>query len=226
MTARQHLIVALDLPDHEQLLTLAAKLRDEVAMVKIGLEAFVAHGPDLVHRLVDQGLEVFLDLKLHDIPRTAAAAARMASRMGVGLLTVHAGGGAAMVAAVREATSPRTRVIAVTVLTSLDDPALQSLGYRCGVTETATTLGGLALAAGADGLVCSAHELATLAPLPGLRVVPGVRPVGSDAGDQVRVATPREAVDAGADYIVVGRPILLAPDPIAAVRGIDATLIP
>lgn len=221
---RDHLIVALDLPERERIVELATQLREYVAMVKVGLEAYVAHGPDLVRALIDRGLEVFLDLKLHDIPRTAAAAARQASRLGVRLLTIHAAGGAEMIRAVREDAHAKTQVIAVTMLTSLDDSVVSQLGFRGSVAATARDLGALAMSSGADGLVCSTHELAALRGFGGVRVVPGVRPVGAEAGDQKRVATPQEAVSAGATWIVVGRPILFAPEPVAMAREIGESL--
>jgi orotidine-5'-phosphate decarboxylase len=221
---REHLIVALDLPHREYCLQLAFSLRDDIAMVKVGLEAFIAHGPDFVRTLVDHGVEVFLDLKLHDIPRTVAAAARQASRLGVRLLTIHAAGGAEMVKAAREAASPRTSIIAVTMLTSLDDAAAATIGMRGNVRESAATLGALARNSGADGLVCSAHELSELAPLGGVRVVPGIRPAGSDAGDQKRITTPQQALDLGATWLVVGRPILEARDPLQAARELGQSL--
>lgn len=223
-SARQHLIVAMDLIDRDRILSLAKSLREEIAMVKVGFESFVAHGPDLVRDLVDNGLEVFLDLKIHDIPNTAAGAARQASRLGARLMTVHAAGGADMIGAAVEAASPRTEVIAVTMLTSLDDATAKKVGFARGVSDSARTLAEISLIAGAHGLVCSALELSRLADLDGSRVVPGVRSKDAERGDQKRVATPKEAVDAGATWIVVGRPILLAPDPVAAVRQLNDSL--
>jgi len=215
------LIVALDVPERDRTLALARSLVSEVAMLKIGLEGFVAHGPELVRAVVGEGASVFLDLKLHDIPRTAAAAARAAAGLGVSLLTVHAAGGAEMVRAVRDELPATTKVIAVTMLTSLDAAAAAAIGYSGSVADAARRLGALALASGADGLVTSSHELAALRDLGGLRVVPGIRPSGAGVGDQKRVATPAEAVRAGASYLVVGRPILEAPDPAAAARAVN-----
>lgn len=222
MSNRSNLIIALDVAEREHALDLARCLRDEIAMVKVGLEPFVAHGPGLVAELRDAGVEVFLDLKVHDIPRTAAAAAREASRLGARLLTVHAAGGAEMIGAARDAASESTAIIAVTMLTSLDDDAARGIGFASSVADSASTLGRLAVAAGADGLVCSALELERLTPVGGLRVVPGVRPRGSASGDQKRVATPGEAVSKGATWLVVGRPVLQAEDPVAAARAINA----
>ena len=218
------IIVALDVPTAAQALDLARALAPHVAMVKIGLESFVGHGPALVRDIRACGVDVFLDLKLHDIPRTAAAAAAQVKELDVRLLTVHAAGGSEMVQAVRQALPKSTQVVAVTVLTSLNDGLLHDLGFADNVTATARRLGQVALQAGADGLVCSAHELPALHALGGLRVVPGVRPAGADAGDQKRVATPAEAVHAGASWIVVGRPIVEAKDPVAAAQAINAEL--
>ncbi len=223
---RKHLILAMDLVDRDQIIDMAVTLRDDIAMVKIGLEPFIAHGTDLVRALNDRGLAVFLDLKVHDIPRTAAAAARQASRLGARLFTVHAAGGSEMIQAAREAAGPRTKIIAVTMLTSLDDAAAGRIGFRDDVAGTVARLGELSLEAGADGLVCSAHELAALRDLGGLRVVPGIRPPKSDVGDQKRVATPAGAVSAGATWIVVGRPILNAADPVRTARAIGDSLAP
>lgn len=218
------LIVALDVPERAHALELARALAPHVGMVKIGLELFIAHGPALVRDIRRLGIEVFLDLKLHDIPNTVASAARRISDLDVRLLTVHAGGGAEMLRQARAALAPHTQLLAVTVLTSFDDATLVQLGFSGGTAETALRLGELALQSGADGLVCSALELPTLAALSGVRVVPGIRPAGAAAGDQKRVATPREAIAAGATWIVVGRPIIAAPDPVAAAQAMVAEL--
>jgi orotidine-5'-phosphate decarboxylase len=220
MNPHEHLIVALDLSDRNHAMALARQLCGRVGMVKIGLEAFAAFGPDFVREIRDLGHEVFLDLKLHDIPNTVAGAARQASRLGVKLLTVHASGGAAMVQAARQAAAPETQIIAVTVLTSLDDAVVKSIGSAFPVRELALRLGALARESGANGLVCSKEELTALSELGGVRVVPGIRPAGAQAADQKRVATPRTAMQAGATWIVVGRPILEASDPAAAAQGI------
>jgi orotidine-5'-phosphate decarboxylase len=220
MKPLDRLIVALDLADHGRALALAKKLQGRIAMAKIGLEAFVAFGPAFVREIQDAGLEVFLDLKLHDIPNTVAGAARQAAALGVKLLTVHAQGGAEMIRAAREATPPSTQIIAVTVLTSLDDAIACALGSALPVRELALKLGRLARECGADGLVCSASELSVLERLGGTRVVPGIRPSGTGSADQRRVATPAQAIRAGATWIVVGRPILEASDPAAAAQEI------
>jgi len=215
-------ILALDVPERVRTLELARLLAAEVGMVKLGLESFVAHGPDLVRAVVDMGLPVFLDLKLHDIPRTAAAAAKMALALKVKLLTVHASGGAEMVRACREAVGDGLDLIAVTVLTSLGDDDLAGVGFNGQAATVAARLGKLAVDSGAHGLVCSALDLPALAGIGGTRVVPGVRPAAGPVHDQKRVATPAQAMKAGATWLVVGRPILEAADPVAAARAINA----
>jgi orotidine-5'-phosphate decarboxylase len=226
--AVRRLAVALDLSEREEILRMAAVLRDRVGVAKIGLEAFVTHGPALVSEVLALGVPVFLDLKLHDIPNTVERAARGAARLGVSMLTVHASGGEAMLrAAVAGActATPAPAVLAVTVLTSLDDAALASLGIAGGAAGRTAAWAELARECGCAGVVCSAREAAALRAALGpgfLLVTPGVRPAGGEAGDQRRVATPREAVAAGADLLVVGRPITGAPDPAAAA---DAVLV-
>lgn len=221
MNAR--VIAALDLPERSRIVALARDLAPHVAMVKLGLEAFVEHGPDLVREVRELGARVFLDLKLHDIPRTVAAATRAARTLDVDLLTLHASGGREMMtAAVGEAED--IQLLAVTALTSLDDRALDEIGYDGAADQVVRRLGALALDSGVQGLVLSALELEALSGLGGLRVVPGVRPAGTAQGDQKRVATPEVAVANGASYIVVGRPIVQAADPVAAARSIEASI--
>jgi orotidine-5'-phosphate decarboxylase len=203
------LIAALDTADLDQLSRLARALGPHVGLLKVGLEAFVSHGPAAV-REAAQHAPVFCDLKLHDIPNTVKGTARAASRLGIAMLTVHASGGAAMVAAAVEA-APDIAILGVTVLTSLDTAA------------EAPRLAALAVHAGARGVVCAAPDIAAVreAVGPGTAiVVPGIRPPGADPGDQARVATPRAAIEAGADYLVVGRPLTASPDPAAAARAI------
>jgi orotidine-5'-phosphate decarboxylase len=226
MTGTRRLIAALDSPDLAQAEAWAADVSPHCSHLKLGLEFFVANGPAGVARFT--GRPLFLDLKLHDIPNTVGGAVRALLPLAPALLTVHAGGGAAMIAAARAAVdhaSSPTRLLAVTVLTSLDEAGLNSLGVPATPLQQALRLGRLAMDAGAHGLVCSAHEVAALraalGPHPVL-VVPGIRPAGSDAADQARTTTPRAAVEAGADYIVVGRPITAAPDPAAAAAAIAA----
>ncbi len=203
----------------------------ECGLLKLGLEYFSANGPAGVVSLGPS--RVFLDLKLHDIPATVSGAAGALARLGPAMLTVHAAGGTAMIGAAREALERhsrgvRTMLLAVTVLTSLDAAMLSTLGIAGGPRQQVLRLGRLAMEAGADGLVCSAHEIAPLRDLLGAEpclVVPGVRPAGMPAGDQARVATPSEAARAGADWIVVGRPITASADPAASARAIAADLV-
>jgi orotidine-5'-phosphate decarboxylase len=220
MHPSNRLIVALDLPKRSEILSMAKALIGKVGMVKVGLEAFIAHGPSLVTELKEMGHEIFLDLKVHDIPRTAAAAALQADQLGASLLTVHAAGGEEMIRAAREAASESLKIVAVTVLTSFDEAGFAQVGYKDDIPTSAVTLAGVALEAGADGVVCSALELERLAPVGGLRVVPGIRPAGAAAGDQKRVVTPGQAVERGATWIVVGRPIVQSPNPIEAAEAI------
>jgi orotidine-5'-phosphate decarboxylase len=215
------IIVALDLPERPALLALAKRLVGEVGMIKVGLEAFVAYGPDLVRELRTMGHAIFLDLKLHDIPRTVAASVQQAAKLDVRLLTVHASGGAEMVRAAADAAGT-TQIIAVTMLTSLDDAASKAIGFSF-VEDSTLRLGKLARDNGAAGLVCSAHELHALMPLGGVRVVPGIR-LEKSVDDQKRVATPSEALALGATWIVIGRPILQAADPVIKVREIVSFL--
>ncbi len=220
-------IVALDRPAWHEADRLVSALGDEVDFYKVGLELFAAEGPAVVRELSGRGKRLFLDLKLHDIPNTVAGAARAAGRLGVELLTVHASGGAAMVQAAveaaREASGGRTRILAVTVLTS-HAPERLPANYRRDVTlsEIVIALAADALAAGADGLVCSGEEVAALRTRFGtapLLVVPGTRPPGADTQDQARVVTPRAALAAGASWLVVGRAVTAAAEPRAAWAG-------
>jgi len=221
------LIAALDTSDLAQARDWASALRSSCGLFKLGMEFFFAHGPDAVAEVAGDH-PFFLDLKLHDIPNTVAGGVRSVLRLKPAMLTLHAGGGTAMIEAARnaaEAAPERPLLLAVTVLTSLDDRALAEAGVADGARAQVLRLGELAIRAGADGLVCSAHEVAPLRQLLGdgpVLVVPGIRPAGSAAGDQARVMTPAEAIAAGADYIVVGRPITQARDPAAAAAAIAA----
>jgi len=223
---RAELIVALDVADRAAAARAVATLAPAVRFFKVGLELFTAAGPAAVEEVRGAGARVFLDLKIHDIPATARGAARSAARLGADLITVHALGGPAMIAAAREsveAADTATRVLAVTVLTSLADEELAALGVAGPAAEAAVRLGRMAVRAGAHGLVASPREVAPLRAALGpsvVLVVPGVRPAGADAGDQRRTLTPRETVAAGADYLVVGRPILASADPLSAARAI------
>lgn len=233
--AVQRLVVALDTADRQEAERLVAALRGVVGVFKVGLEAFTALGPAFVEWLVDQGERVFLDLKLHDIPHTVERAAFACARLGVAMLNVHAAGGRAMMAAARagvEAGTPPGRtaplVLAVTVLTSLDEQALAELQLPGSPAERVQHWAGLAQRAGLSGVVCSPQELAQLRPhfpQPFVLLTPGIRPAGSPAGDQKRVATPAQAVRHGADFLVVGRPITGAADPRAAAEAVVAEMV-
>jgi len=223
VSAAGRICAALDFPGWAAAEPFARAVAPHVGMLKVGLELFVAEGPAVVRAAAALGRPVFLDLKLHDIPNTVEGAARSASASGAGLLTVHAAGGAEMVRAAVRGAGPGVRVLAVTVLTSLDAAALQAVGLAGSPEEAVVRLARLAVGAGAGGLVCSPKEVAAVRAAVGpgpLLVVPGVRPAGAAKGDQARVATPPEAVRAGADVIVVGRPLRDAPDPAAAAREI------
>jgi orotidine-5'-phosphate decarboxylase len=219
--------VAVDTPDIAAARTLVAAVAPHVGGVKLGLEFFCAHGPaGIAAVMAGQQLPLFLDLKLHDIPNTVAGAVRSLASLSPAILTVHATGGHAMLAAARAAAPPSTRVVAVTVLTSLDDADLFSAGVADGAAVQAQRLAGVVRGAGLDGIVCSPHEVAAVkAAWPdGLFVVPGVRPAGSDVGDQKRVMTPAAALAAGGSVLVIGRPITSATDPAAAAAAIAASL--
>lgn len=222
------LIAALDTADADQARAWAEALTPYCALLKLGLEFVLAQGPAGVRSMI--GRPVFLDLKLHDIPNTVAGAVRAVLPLRPRMLTLHAGGGAAMIEAARRAADDGEDpplLLAVTVLTSLDSSALHATGVAGGPRQQVLRLARLALGAGADGLVCSAHEASMLRDALGsapVLVVPGIRPAGAIAGDQARTMGPREAVDAGADWIVVGRPITGSADPAAAAAAIAAEI--
>jgi orotidine-5'-phosphate decarboxylase len=225
--AENRICAALDFGAWEQAEPFARAIAPAVGMLKVGLELFVAEGPAVVRAAAALGRPVFLDLKLHDIPNTVEGAARSAAATGASLLTVHASGGAEMIRAAVRGAGGRLRVLAVTVLTSIDSAALETIGLAGPPEAAVVRLARLAVGAGAGGLVCSPHEVAQVRAAVGpgpLLVVPGVRPPGAAKGDQARVATPAEAVRAGADVIVVGRPLRDAADPVAAARDIAASL--
>lgn len=228
-------IVALDVADTGSALALASKLDPAACALKVGKELFTSAGADLVRELVARGFRVFLDLKFHDIPNTVAQACAAATRLGVWMLNVHASGGRAMMAAAREAVERTAReegiarplLIAVTVLTSLTADDLAAIGIDATPDEQVLRLARLAQAGGLDGVVCSAREAATLKRSLGrafLLVTPGIRPTGADLDDQARVMTPSQAIAAGADYLVIGRPITAHPDPAAALAAIRASI--
>lgn len=230
MTAQTPLILALDFAARAPALALVERLDPSRCRLKVGKELFTRLGPDFVATLQARGFEVFLDLKFHDIPNTVAAACAAAADLGVWMLNVHVSGGARMMAAAREALSTLERpplLIGVTLLTSLEREDLNAIGCPGEPAERVLDLARLAQGAGLDGIVCSAHEAARVRAALGpgfVLVTPGVRPAGSQADDQRRVMTPREALAAGADYLVIGRPITAAPDPLAALAAIEADL--
>ena len=237
--ARERLIVALDTSDRREVRRLLRALKGRAGCFKVGLQLFSAYGPSIVKTIVDAGERVFLDLKYHDIPNTAAHAVTEAVRMGASLATLHVAGGEPMlrsaVQAARSAPGPsgrrsargRTRLLGVTVLTSLDAAALERVGIMKPLPDLAVDLARLARAAGLDGVVASAHEVAAIRAACGpefLIVVPGIRPAGAGLLDQKRAATPSEALLAGATSLVVGRPITEARDPAAAADAILAEI--
>jgi orotidine-5'-phosphate decarboxylase len=224
--ARHRLIVALDVSSAAAARNVVAAVGDSAFAYKVGMQLYTAEGPGIVRELVTSGRRVFLDLKYHDIPNTVGAAVREAAQLGVSMLTVHASGGGKMLRSATEAAAGHAAsplVLAVTVLTSLEDDDLNKLGVRGNVVDQALRLAAVALSNGCRGVVASAHEASSLREELGqdfVIVTPGVRPAGTGRGDQVRVVTPAEAVAAGATHIVVGRPITDAADPAAEARAI------
>ncbi|HEX6138464.1 MAG TPA: orotidine-5'-phosphate decarboxylase [Casimicrobiaceae bacterium] len=228
-------IVALDFANPMRALALADRLDPHDCALKVGKEMFVVAGPEPVRWMVARGFNVFLDLKFHDIPNTVAQACAAATRLGVWMLNVHAAGGRAMLAAARDAVAataaesgrPRPLLIAVTLLTSLDAFALRDAGIDAEAGRYALRLAELTHECGLDGVVCSALEAAAMRAAfgPGFALVtPGIRPAGSARDDQARIVTPEEAVEKGADYLVVGRPVTAAADPVAALAAINRAL--
>lgn len=226
---------AIDTTDPALAARWAGQLAGVVGGLKLGLEFFCANGPAGIRQVAAGGMPLFLDLKLHDIPNTVAAAMRAVVPLAPAITTIHAGGGPTMMAAAMDAAAEaaakagvaRPKVVAVTVLTSIDDAELAGLGITDGTAAQVRRLALLAKQAGCDGVVCSPHEVADLRALCGpdfLLVVPGIRPAGAAAGDQKRVLTPRQAVERGADVLVIGRPITGAADPVAAARAINAEI--
>ena len=228
--ARDRLIVALDFPSAQLALRHVDQLEGQCLWLKVGLELYLAAGSSIVTSLHQRGFNIFLDLKLHDIPNTVASAVRSVSSLGASLLTIHAAGGSAMLAAAAEAaaaTADAPRLLAVTVLTSMDAAQLNGIGIADSPAAQVLRLGKLAESAGIHGLVCSPEETAPLrATLPGnpLLVVPGIRPSGAAVGDQRRIATPATAIAAGASMLVVGRPITHAANPTKAAEAILAEM--
>ena len=218
--------LALDLPRIDAALDLARKVRGHVGGLKLGLEFFCRHGHHGVHEIAQVGLPIFLDLKFHDIPNTVAGAMQAIHVLQPAIVTVHASGGRAMLEDAKAAAGEHTRVVAVTMLTSLDERDLERTGVAGSAHDQVLRLAELAQDAGLDGIVCSGHEVGEVHRRwkQGFFVVPGLRPAGASVGDQKRVVTPRKARDDGASVLVIGRPISRAADPAQAAREIEATL--
>ena len=220
------IIVALDYSDAQSALDLVARLEPALCRLKVGKELFVTAGPQLLEKFMQRGFEIFLDLKFHDIPNTTAQACKAAAALGVWMVNVHALGGRKMMEAAREAvanTAHRPKLVAVTVLTSMAQQDLSELGIAATPAELVLRLAKLAYASGLDGVVCSAQEAAMLRQHTGKEfclVTPGIRPADSDANDQSRIMTPRAALENGASYLVIGRPITQAVDPLRALQNI------
>lgn len=223
-------IVALDYPDADSAMALAQRLSPSLCRLKVGKELFTRAGPGLVERLQGKGFEIFLDLKYHDIPNTVAGAVRAAADLGVWMVNVHASGGARMMAAARESVenaAKRPLLIGVTVLTSMSDDDLASMGYRETAHQRVLRLADMAQDNGLDGVVCSAQEATELRAAHGpdfCLVTPGIRFAGDDAGDQRRVVTPADAIKRGSSYLVIGRSITGADDPLAALERVHSEL--
>ena len=226
MMFRSPIFVALDTPDIDRAKVIAQKVRRHVGGIKLGLEFFAAHGRPGVREMAALGLPIFLDLKLHDIPNTVGSAMQALAELDPAIVTVHAAGGRAMMEDAKAAAPLGTKVVAVTMLTSLDSDDLASIGVGGDVSGQVERLTGLARDAGLDGVVCSGAEVAAARKIwpHGFFVVPGVRPADDHVGDQKRVVTPRQALDRGASVLVIGRPITRAEDPDVAARAIEATL--
>ena len=223
LTARDRLIVALDFPTQTKALALVSVLSGSVSTYKIGLQLYTAAGPAIVQALAATGAKIFLDLKLHDIPNTVAKAVTAAGELGVQMLTVHLSGGSAMLKAAAEAKPPHLSLLGVTLLTSATQETLGETGVDLQLSDHVIRLAELGKNAGVDGLITSPHEVGVLRDRLGSEitlVTPGVRPAWAAADDQKRFTTPGEAIKAGADYLVIGRPITAAPDPGAAVERI------
>ncbi len=224
------IIVALDYPSANAALAFADSVSPSDCKLKVGLELFTVAGANLVEKLTEKGFDVFLDLKFHDIPNTVAQACRAAASMGVWMVNVHALGGPNMLAAAREAidaSQSKPLLIGVTILTSHSQNDLEQIGLKGSPGEMVANLASMSQQSGLDGVVCSPHEVLTLKSALGesfILVTPGVRPTGSDINDQQRVMTPTEALSQGSDYLVIGRPITKAPDPVAALKEINVSI--
>lgn len=230
MNDKSAVIVALDFPSHAEVVALAERLDPKACRVKVGFEAFLNGGPGLLNDLHELGHDVFLDLKFHDIPNTVASACAAAANQGVWMINVHASGGERMLAAAREAIDKQNHqphLIAVTVLTSTSEQEHRAMGYQNTVQEQVERLASTVHQAGADGVVCSAQEAPALRGVIGkdfVLVTPGIRPEGTATQDQKRVVTPAQAIENGSDYLVIGRPITQAKDPMAALDQINVTI--
>jgi orotidine-5'-phosphate decarboxylase len=210
------IIVALDVATKEKALGLVEQLRDHISFFKIGLQLYTAEGPEIVRAVLSTSAKVWLDLKLHDIPNTVAKAVESASRLGVQMLTIHLSGGSEMIRAATAARANNIWILGVTVLTSATEQTLREIGIAAKVDDQVLRLSKLGVEAGIDGIVASPHEIKSLRAKFGNKikiVVPGIRPSSAEAGDQKRTMTPRGAIDAGADYLVIGRPIIAHPRP-------------
>jgi len=225
--SHSRIIVSLDFNTAEQALELVAKLQPDLCRLKVGKELFTKAGPVLVEKLIEKGFDVFLDLKFHDIPTTVAKACAVAADLGVWMVNVHASGGYEMMSLAREEIEKKPHhplLIAVTILTSMNQKALTELGIQCSVEEQVMRLAQLTSDAGLDGVVCSAHEVKMLRDNLGEEfklVTPGIRPGGANNDDQKRVMTPAQAINAGSEYLVIGRPITQAADPGQALEDIS-----
>ncbi|KID57193.1 orotidine 5'-phosphate decarboxylase [Pseudoalteromonas luteoviolacea] len=228
---QKKVLIALDYDNESAALAFVSQLSPDECRLKVGKEMFTYFGPQFVKKLVDLGFDVFLDLKFHDIPNTVAKAVTAAAELGVWMVNVHASGGTEMMSKAKEALSQygdkAPLLIAVTVLTSMDQAQLSKLGIDKTPQEQVLYLAKLAKESGLDGVVCSAQEAETLKSQLGNEfklITPGIRPAGSDAGDQKRIMTPAKAIEAGSDYLVIGRPITKAQDPAKALRDINASI--
>jgi orotidine-5'-phosphate decarboxylase len=226
-TVSDKIIVALDVPSKKEALALVDQLRGQISVFKIGLQLFTAAGPDVVRDIIATGAKIFLDLKLHDIPNTVARAVESASELGAQMLTIHLSGGGEMIRAAVAARANNISILGVTVLTSSTQQTLGEIGIEDKIDNQVLRLAGLGVAAGIDGLVASPQETKALRTACGDKVkivTPGVRPIWSEPGDQKRFMTPRQAIEAGADYLVIGRPVTAHPNPRDAVAKILAEL--
>lgn len=231
MTQDARVIVALDFDNVEQANQLVEQLEPSACKLKVGKEMFTLFGPEFVKTLINKGFDVFLDLKFHDIPNTVAKACKAAAEMGVWMVNVHASGGAEMMRkakqAIESSSHPQTKLIAVTVLTSMDQDQLNDVVPGVTPAEQVAKLAALTADSGLDGVVCSAKEavmLRKLLPESFLLVTPGIRPAGADVGDQKRVMTPVDAIEAGVSYLVMGRPITQADDPLATLARVNESI--